>query len=69
MRVESEVVGRDDGPGWMAERFRLRYFIQEKEVDRREFLGFEEMRDSGWLGRVSGFFQKAKRGACSIWRS
>ena len=63
LRVESEIINRDDGPGWMSEKFKLRYFIQEKEVNRSEFLGFEGVGDSGWRERIRGFFQRLNRGS------
>lgn len=68
LRVESEIVARDDGPGWMRERFGSRYFIGAKEVDRADLLGYDGAVDSGWWGKVRSFF-RTTTGADSTWRS
>lgn len=55
LRVEAVQIARDDGPGWMRERYRLRYFVREgkygeKEVIRSRFLEFSESQQRGLMG-------------------
>lgn len=57
--IESEIVARDDGPGWMKEKFGLKYFIHGKQVERREFLEFDETVKSSWWRFFRTLFRRA----------